>query len=324
MTDKNALIVVTVESIQNEPYISPHGGLAKSATLKAVSSNRELIFDLQTGLLNPEQIRRCELLLRHGFTVVELPQNVPLWRDGIGGWKDKVIVNAMERIAQTYADGEEIESMEEYDEAFADEVLVEINKHFPHPVQTHEIKFALKPEPSDSVLLTALAGLQRYGYIDGKTLFNNTGQRRLAAMANIEITAEGRTHLPGQSHAPGGAVIHGDQINNYGNAGAIGRHSVGTINQQYRWAAIENQVDLSQVALELQTLRGELMKTAKTPADFQRLTLVAEAEQYAEKNDGPKVMEALLRSGKWLFDFATQVGTDITAKLLAKAIGLEP
>lgn len=119
-----------VKSIQNEPYLSPHGGLAKSATLKAVSSNNELIFDFQTGLLNPEQIRRCELLQRHGFTVVERPKDVPLWQDGIGGWKDKVIVNAMERIAQTYADGEDIESMEKYDEVFADEVLAEITNAF--------------------------------------------------------------------------------------------------------------------------------------------------------------------------------------------------
>lgn len=119
-------------------------------------------------------------------------------------------------------------------------------------------------------------------------------------------------------------VFNGDQIINYGHAGAIGRQSTGTINHQQQWAATANQIDLSQVVGELQTLRAELMKMAKTPADFQKLGLIAEAEEYAGKQDGPKVMEVLSKSGKWLFDFATAVGTDITAKLIAKATGLEP
>lgn len=64
------------------------------------------------------------------------------------------------------------------------------------------------------------------------------------------------------------------------------------------------------------------MKNAKTPTDFQQLGLVAEAEQYAEKQDGSKVMEVLSKSGKWLFDFAEDVGTDIAAKLIANAMSL--
>jgi hypothetical protein len=87
---------------------------------------------------------------------------------------------------------------------------------------------------------------------------------------------------------------------------------------------VANQVDLSQVATELQALRTKLIKTAKVPADFQQLGLVAEAEQYAEKQDGTKVMEVLSKTGKGLLDFAKDVGAEITAKVIAKATGLDP
>src|ERR1039457_50956 len=62
MADKSTLIVLTVKSIQKEPYVSPGGGMCRSATIKAVSSNPELIFEMRTSLLNSEQVRRCELL----------------------------------------------------------------------------------------------------------------------------------------------------------------------------------------------------------------------------------------------------------------------
>jgi hypothetical protein len=104
----------------------------------------------------------------------------------------------------------------------------------------------------------------------------------------------------------------------------MGPDSVGSIHYQQQWAASASQVDLSQVISELQLLRSELMKTAKTPADFQQLGFVAEAELYAEKQDGPKVMEVLSKAGKGLLDLAKDVGAEITAKVIAKAMGLEP
>src|ERR1039458_9820403 len=105
---------------------------------------------MRTSLLNSEQVRRCELLQRHGFTVVELPRDIPAWRrDGRGGWIDQVIINAMEQVAKRYPVGREIEVADTYDSIFADRVLAEIDKRFPNAVQTHELKFALEDEPSD-------------------------------------------------------------------------------------------------------------------------------------------------------------------------------
>ncbi|WP_198152098.1 hypothetical protein [Granulicella tundricola] len=124
-------------------------------------------------------------------------------------------------------------------------------------------------------------------------------------MANIQITAKGHDHVHGigQPILPN-IVIQGDQINTHGPVGAVGRNSIGTINYQQQWAGVLNQVSLSQVAIELESLRTELVKTAKVPADFQQLGLIAEAEQHAEKQDGTKVMEVLSKAGRSLLDFA--------------------
>ncbi len=63
-----------------------------------------------------------------------------------------------------------------------------------------------------------------------------------------------REHLASkaQAFAPlNGNVIHGDQIVNYGQAGAIGRHSQGVVNWNERWKKIEKDADLETLAVEL-------------------------------------------------------------------------
>jgi hypothetical protein len=85
--NKATLIAIFVKSIQQEPYISPHGGLSKSAVIRGLSENSEISFELKTGLLNPEQVHRCELLQQHGFTVVEVPDDWRWGYNGQAGWQ---------------------------------------------------------------------------------------------------------------------------------------------------------------------------------------------------------------------------------------------
>ncbi len=224
---KRTLIAISVESIQREPYISSDGGFLKSAVITGVSQDPELSFEMKTGPPHPQQVHCCELLQRHGFTVVEVPDSWKWEYNESWRLREAVIKAAMERVAKRYERGEEVDMTGTYDGEFAEQVLVAINKHFPHPVQTTELKQAFDHEPSDSKLLTALAGLQRDGLIEGKTLFSSmSGLRELAAIANIEITAAGRKHLSGASaSSPIATIIQGDQFNNYGQAGSIGHHS---------------------------------------------------------------------------------------------------
>ena len=133
-----------------------------------------------------------------------------------------------------------------YDEALAHEVLTIVERDYPHWVSIIDVKQALKIEPSDNTLITALEALSHEKKIEGGEHSGPT--RRLPINMELRPTPLGRDEVKGTKQSiPHMSVIHGDQNINYGHAGAMGRHSVGTINQQKQWTAIENQVDLSQV-----------------------------------------------------------------------------
>ena len=320
---KPVLIALSIKSIQTEPYLGPNGQMCKSANICGESKDRDVCFNVKTGLLNPESLRRCELLQQHGFTVVEVPNDWRYGYNGPGGWQEVVIQQAMEQVAAIYEETEGARAMGGYDAELAQEVLVELNKSFPYPVTDAELKRSLSPEPSDDALLTALDALLLEGLVSGKFLRSD---RKLAAMANIQLTADGRKHLvvQAQQTPPPNAVIHGDQIINYGQAAAIGRGAIGTFNHQQQWAEIANQTNLHALAAELEQVRTHLQKTASSRSDFQQLGLLAEAEEQAEKRDGGKVLETLSKAGKGLLNFAKEVGSDLAAKVIAKSMDLEP
>jgi hypothetical protein len=319
-TQKPILIAISLQSTKREPYLTPHG-MAQSAVIIAESTSREHAFTFPTALLNQEQIRRCEELSRHGFTVVELPDDWHWNYRNLGGWQEAVIMRGMETMQTLYGNSEEDHSMTRYDEELAEEVLAALNKSFPYPMTTAELKHALGTEPSDDVLLTALDALQLQGWVSGKYL---RSQRRLVAMANIQITAEGRRRLEGHEDRSAAPVIHGDQINNYGQAGALGRYATGTINYQQQWTAIEDQVDLVTLARELEQIRVQVQKNASSRSDFAQLGVLAEAEEHAEKHEGSKILETLSKAGTGLLGVAKDIGTDLAAKVIAKSLGLEP
>jgi hypothetical protein len=112
--------------------------------------------------------------------------------------------------------------------------------------------------------------------------------------------------------------------NNYGQAGAMGHNAVGTINYQQQWNQLNEQSDMGSLADELELLRSELQKRASSRADFQQLGLLAEAEEHAEKHDGSKVMETLAKLRKGAWEIAKGIGTEVAAKAISKAAGLEP
>ncbi len=73
----------------------------------------------------------------------------------------------------------------------------------------------------------------RDGLITGRPLRDHTrAGGRLAILANIQITREGRKHLaPPEEQVPQqpSLVVHGDHITNSGTVGAIGRNSTGAV-----------------------------------------------------------------------------------------------
>lgn len=247
---------------------------------------------------------------------------------GDNSWIDAAIHKAMDRIAELYAGKEGIEQVERYNAEFARELLTKVNERFPNSVHLHDLKHSLANEPSDEQMLIALDGLQCEGFIEGKPLYENTsGQRKLAMMANIKMTAKGRQQLlPVNSHSGIGTptIIQGDQFNNYGQAGAIGPQSVGAIDLQQRCAAINNQVDLNALTDQLEQLRKYLQQSASSSSDYHRLALLSEAEEHAKNKEGGKAMEVLSKVGGNALGVAKDIGTEIAAKVIAKAMGLEP
>jgi hypothetical protein len=229
------LITVSLESVNTEPYIGPDMKLCQSAVIRGESSINELSFEFKTGLLNPAQLERCEMLRKHGSIVVEAPSN---WFYKLRGeWQHSVIVLAMDRVAAIYAANQGKQMNSGYDVDIANAVLKTLSKFFPRLVNLAEIKHDLQNEPNDDQLLTALDALTVDGLIQGKQLRSGMGGTSLIDMANIGLTPQGRKHLADlakPASEPSGAIFHGDQIINYGQAAAIGRHASGSINYYER------------------------------------------------------------------------------------------
>ena len=118
------------------------------------------------------------------------------------------------------------------------------------------------------------------------------------------------------SPEPSRAIIHGDQIINYGYAAAIGRQSHGQINYQGGWS----DQQLHSLADELERLRAEYRKVATSREDDRQLSLLADAADEAEKGNGHGVATVLSRVGKKVLELAQSIGTDVAAKAIAEMI----
>ncbi len=321
--EKPVLIAVSVEKIKPEPYPGYHGGMLQSVSFRACSSVKDACFTRYTGPLDPKLIPSCEKLQRHGFTVVEAPEN---WRWGYfqipGGWQTVVLQCAIKQIESLPETEEHLKA--NYDPKLANRVLEEVSRVFPAQLSMTELKHELTPEPSDEALLIALDALLIDHLIEGPHIRSGY-KNELRDMALVRITGEGRKHLsakPEPSSQP--TVVQGDQINNYGQAAAIGRNASGTINYYaQQWQDICSSIDMDVLTSQLERLRLELQSSAATRDDHKQLGIVAEAEDYAEKRDGGGVLETLSKLGKEALRVAEKIGVELAADVISKSIGLK-
>ena len=115
----------------------------------------------------------------------------------------------------------------------------------------------------------------------------------------------------------------GDQNINYGQAGAIGRDSTGTINNYEKaWQQIAGSVDLNALAAELSQLRGTLRQKATTVDEDKSVATVAEAETEAKNGNGPGTLAKLAKAGTWVLEVAKEIGVPVAVEVLKKSIGL--
>lgn len=118
-------------------------------------------------------------------------------------------------------------------------------------------------------------------------------------------------------------VIMGDKYNISGQAGAVGpgahAHDL-TFNQL--WNQIQNNLDLTQLANELQKLHEVLGREAIEPAQKLAVGAVAAAEQSAREKNGPKALEYLKTAGSWALEVAEKIGVEVATGALKGALGI--
>ena len=109
-----------------------------------------------------------------------------------------------------------------------------------------------------------------------------------------------------------------------GQAGAVGPNSV-AVGQQFQqiWIQASEELDLSKLTGELNTLRANIRSSATgTPEEDLALAEIARAEVLAKDGNGPGMLEHLAQAGKWALDVAEKVGLPIAVKALEAALGM--
>lgn len=119
-----------------------------------------------------------------------------------------------------------------------------------------------------------------------------------------------------------GTIIMGDQYKT-GQAGAVGpeahAHDM-TFNQI--WNELSSKIDTQQLAKELTQLREALADEASKTDQYVALAEVAQAEEAAIANDGPKALHHLKKAGSWVLNVATQIGAGLAVEVLKKVSGM--
>lgn len=88
------------------------------------------------------------------------------------------------------------------------------------------------------------------------------------------------------------------------------------------WNQTKGDIDLQALSNELTTLRGELQKSAKSAEEFAEIGVIASAEIEAQKGNGPQVLSALAKAGKWALSVAEKIGIGVAAAAIKTACGL--
>jgi hypothetical protein len=295
------LIKVSVESLTPVGYVSASGQIFRAATLRGECANPDLCFTEVVHVVE-ESLRDIERLQRHGSVVVGISERWQYDYDQIGGWQQYVFNEVTRLMSQMQLSDEHDQNASlGFDQALADRVLRALDKIYPASFQSpSNLKHQLGNEPDDRMLMTALDALLGDGSISGKALRDHTnGVNQLAMLANIQITKEGRQslHHHAQPH-PSTGIVQGDQFITYGNLGAAGRNSSGSVSINQSWtqeaaiSAVDNLLrllqkyqvrtpELERVQREFHNVRDEISEESN-PDSSRIARWLSRAKQFVE------------------------------------------
>ena len=126
--------------------------------------------------------------------------------------------------------------------------------------------------------------------------------------------------------------VYMDSANEYSggyfqNTGSqVGAQGSGAQARDFTQQADQRQisVDLPALAVELDTLKQALIQQATSSADYQAVAEIQAAKEAASAGDEPTFWSHLANAGRWAFDVAVGIGTEMAAAALNRALGIGP
>jgi CheY-like chemotaxis protein len=88
------------------------------------------------------------------------------------------------------------------------------------------------------------------------------------------------------------------------------------------WDQSSGEIDLPNLAKELEALRIELSKSASSADDYSEIGSIANAETEAKNGDGSKALEYLSKSSKWTLDVAQKIGVGVALAAIKVSLGI--
>lgn len=148
--------------------------------------------------------------------------------------------------------------------------------------------------------------------------------RRLLLLSKTD-TMQGALKIPPVLIVGGDVTwVEGDMSNkteigtNYGIAGQV---RATNINFSQTWNELAKAVDVTSVVPELSRVVEVARQRASTPEQFDELSAVSKAISEGNKGNNAGLIERLTKAGKWILDIAKEIGVNVAAEAIKKAIG---
>lgn len=145
----------------------------------------------------------------------------------------------------------------------------------------------------------------------------------LSRSANIVNNFLASTHHISFNQSEEGISMNDDTYT-VGQAGAVGRNATAeNFSFSQTWNQVAPNMDLPTLVAELAQLRTAMAETAgNVPDRYLAIASVAEAEQSAANDDGPRMMEHLKKAGSWALDVAKSIGTGVAEAAIKASLGI--
>lgn len=112
-------------------------------------------------------------------------------------------------------------------------------------------------------------------------------------------------------------------VYNVNQAGAVGPNSSAQNNTfTQNNLQLDDGFNFEVLLGELQKLKKAMKSSAENPEEFSSVTEIAYAEVAAEKKEGNKVVQHLLKAGRFALQTAKDVGVELVASIIAKHTGI--